>query len=830
MKDMKDIKDIKYIKRLFLSALMFVIIGIMINAVAFSDLWNHKIEVASGTQYREMEEYMFPDTLMNEEDVIIQYFTPKRHGLNRIEIRLAFNHTTLLEQYGGKIALRIKDEKQAILQEEILSSEEIPNWRYYILEMDHELERGKTYAIELQQLEGPIDESTGKFILSYVPFVYPLEENGVQIKENGVCEYRGTEQNYKWDLYYVYECVDEDSMRQLITVDIFYVAIIVLLPWLIRRFWNKKWNYSYMVCLPLLQYGMVETITGNLSTIQPIYHVLNVVVIYIFCILVMLFFENVKIGLSIINIIFPVVALIEYYVYKLRGRSFMLQDVASIRTAGQVMGQYTYEFETRIGITLLVLAVLIYVLLWLPELRIEAWLKTRKVLVLSMVVGSISLLQSRDVMGKIPETQINQWDIEGNYQSKGYLFVLLSEMQYLKQEAPEGYSIDAVKEIANTYTKQYDERMGQKETAQAKNILVIMNESWADFRNIDSEFISVTPFIDALSENTIKGWLQVPVFGAGTSNSEYEVLTGNSMQFFGMVDSVYQLYTSGDEWGMASSAKLQGYHTVAMHPCISTNWNRNIVYPRMKFDEFYSEESWYGGEIEYIRWCASDGSCYDAVERLYEDKKEYEKLFSFVVTMQNHGGYDFAEYESTVELEYNVDYPKAEQYLSLVKESDNAFSELVDYFSEVDEETMIVMFGDHLPSVEEEFYQELLGQSMNTADLLLKQKLYQTPFVIWTNYDIEEEESVQISTNYFGSYIFEKAGVELTDYDKCRMSFYEEIPIIGMGMMMDKDGNWYQSEALPDNIKDMVEDYKIIQHNRVFGNRKRVDALFTLGK
>lgn len=81
--------------------------------------------------------------------------------------------------------------------------------------------------------------------------------------------------------------------------------------------------------------------------------------------------------------------------------------------------------------------------------------------------------------------------------------------------------------------------------------------------------------------------------------------------------------------------------------------------------------------------------------------------------MQNHGGYGRKDYESTVDLRYLGEYSYAEQYLSLIRETDMAYQYLIEYFSDVEEPTMIVMFGDHLPSVEDSFYEQLFGCSMN---------------------------------------------------------------------------------------------------------------------
>lgn len=138
----------------------------------------------------------------------------------------------------------------------------------------------------------------------------------------------------------------------------------------------------------------------------------------------------------------------------------------------------------------------------------------------------------------------------------------------------------------------------------------------------------------------------------------------------------------------------------------------------------------------------------------YETKESpNELLFSFLVTMQNHGGYDWEDYEPTVQLDYLEHYPLAEQYLSLIQETDAAFQYLIEYFTAVDEPTMIVMFGDHLPCIEESFYEMLLGCNWDECSKLDNQKLYTTPFIIWTNYDIEERSNVEMSSNYFGSYI-----------------------------------------------------------------------------
>lgn len=208
-----------------------------------------------------------------------------------------------------------------------------------------------------------------------------------------------------------------------------------------------------------------------------------------------------------------------------------------------------------------------------------------------------------------------------------------------------------------------------------------------------------------------------------------------------------------------------------------------------------------------------------------------EKLFTFCVTMQNHGGYtveDRAGFEPTVKLGYDTEYPLAETYLSLARESDSAFKELLEYFEKVDEPTMIVMFGDHWPKIEEEFMAKLLGGNRQSLGLVESQQSYTTPYVIWTNYPSETVEE-DFSANYLGSYMLQLAGLEMPGYNQFLMNLKEQLPIIGVGAVCDKDGNWYANDALPDDYKKLMTDYNILEYNNQFEKKDVIESLFTIG-
>ena len=187
----------------------------------------------------------------------------------------------------------------------------------------------------------------------------------------------------------------------------------------------------------------------------------------------------------------------------------------------------------------------------------------------------------------------------------------------------------------------------------------------------------------------------------------------------------------------------------------------------MGFDEFISIENW-EDTIETVLWSASDETAYKKVIQAIQEKEKNEKQFIFLVTMQNHRGYNADEYNyhPTVSLNYDgAQYPQAETYLSAIKESDIAFKKLIEYFSNVEESTMIVMFGDHQLATEETLYEELFGKQISDLSLEEVQLRYKTPYLIWTNYESVSLSEQNMSSNFFGSYILQVAGLELTPYD-----------------------------------------------------------------
>ncbi len=309
--------------------------------------------------------------------------------------------------------------------------------------------------------------------------------------------------------------------------------------------------------------------------------------------------------------------------------------------------------------------------------------------------------------GMLPALGIftQQWVTQRN----GFLLNFTIALRYSSVEKPEDYSEETVLELMEEYPG-----LEGRSHRQPTNIIVIMNESFADFSIFDSFESSEdpSPFLHSLEENTIQGWMYSPVTGGGTATVEFEFLTGFTSLFQPPHTVAYQLYVEEDMPSLAALAGSQGYDTTAFHPYKSSGWNRVLAYDYLDFDSQLYEEDVVNPAI--IRHYISDLSDYRTI---FQTTEEEDRSFFFNVTMQNHSGYaqGWNNLERTILLpdELKQADSTAEQYMALARESDKALEELIAYYSQCEEPTLIVFFGDHQPPLKNAFYEQLYGKKLS---------------------------------------------------------------------------------------------------------------------
>ncbi len=641
---------------------------------------------------------------------------------------------------------------------------------------------------------------------------------------------------------------------------------------------NDKMTLPYYTVIfflmPIASMQMVETFNGKfIYNFSVPTFLLNYAVYLFFYLLVYLFSGRYHLSGLVVNIALYVLAMLNYWVDLFRGTPFLPTDISTFGTGMEVADGYTYELTWQL-ITASILMFLIYLLnkemknvrpFFRASRVLARVLSAIYVLVVLFILFCTSFLANR---GYKPDF----WDQSRGYHNTGTLFNFCLNLKYLHISKPEGYDVTKLSDLIDREVSKYEtdgdsstsvSLLTGKDTYKAgtatPNVICIMNESLADLGTLGDLKTNkdYMPFIHSLTRNTIKGTLQVPVFGAGTSNTEYEFLSGDSISYLPAGSNVYQSYIKEDDHmpTLVSNMKQLGYSATAFHPYYASGWNRINVYKNFGFPRYVSIEDFVDADIlntykknndsyEYeqllkerypnrnmlLRRFVSDSYDFRMVESMYRKRDTSKPFFLFNVTMQNHGGYamDYDNFKKGISIRRPAgNYEKATRYLSLIKYSDSAFKQLVQYFQKVKEPTIICMFGDHQPAVEDSFYESLYGTDLDSLSTEQTQQRYTTPFVIWANYDIPEETLDKISANYLSTLVSQLAGLPQTPYQKFLAAMYQELPVLDSVGYMDRSGRYYSYNDKT-NYSGLIADYRCLEYNHLIDRKNRQTSLFTL--
>lgn len=568
------------------------------------------------------------------------------------------------------------------------------------------------------------------------------------------------------------------------------------------------------VSLVLVAYFTIELLSGNVYTIKTQYALLNILILVGGYWAIQAIMG--RAAYYIVAVLTFAAGITDHYVLLFKGTDFLLTEISAFSTAMSVTGTYKFTISPVVftAILLYVCLILMRVSIDLNSKPISA--KQNMAKRVSALAGSLVVMLALNWGSQfIP---FDYFTLNSNFEKYGWWYSNSIVLKNSKMKKPADYSDKTIERILS------DVEIPEKQKIMPKNIIVVMNEALSDLSMIGELETNrdYLPFIRSLTENTVKGNVYVHTYGGSTAISEYEFLTGNTFHFMPMGSMPYAKSNNAQgEPGMVSTLKNQGYYTVAMHPYGPQNWNRDQVYEAMGFDEFISIDAF--KRAEKIRDYVSDKGNYKEIIDYYE-AFQGENLFLFNVTMQNHGGYgiDNGAMETTITID-NIDSEEAEVYLSLIQKSDEAFEYLISYFSEVEEPTMIVMFGDHLPALSEAFYTALYGKSFEDQTDVERSLKYVTPYIIWTNYDSDFEEVPETSPNYLGRLVLQYAGAELSRYDRFILQQREKVPVIGKFGLVDQDGNYqvYREDPEP-----LLQDYQVLQYLRVEDSNSKYWDIF----
>ncbi len=576
---------------------------------------------------------------------------------------------------------------------------------------------------------------------------------------------------------------------------------------------------------PWVSFWMVEILNGNdvFADLYPWQVLMNLIWYYLLFLLCRLVLGRRRRAAATAAGLSFFVGIVNHYVLRFRGRILFPADLTAWETAANVADAFDFSLDAAMRQGAVLLAAYLF-LVWMcvPQRRrdkLPRWLAGLLVLV---EVGYCFVFFKT---GALPALGIytQQWVTQAN----GFLLNFTVALRYSALDKPEDYSRSQVLELMEAYPTE----AGDPSVVRPTNLIVVMNESFADLTIFEGLEASEdpTPFLHSMEENTVRGWMYSPVTGGGTASVEFEYLTGFSTVFQPPHTVAYQLYAEEGMPSLAALAGSVGYDSTAFHPYKSSGWNRPIVYEDMRFDhQLYEEDV---TDPYLVRRYVSDQSDY---EMLYSitDREEGDPAFIFNVTMQNHSSYaqGWNNLEKTVTLstEQRTADTTAEQYLALMRASDDALRDLITHYERSSEPTMIVFFGDHQPPLKNAFYEQLYGKPLDqrTTEEVLKQ--YATPFFLWTNYDIQEREDVVLSPNYLGVLTAQAAGLPLTGFMNFLSQLYEELPVITPVGLITGDGQVVKREELTGEQQEWLMAYETLNYCGIVDLDDEVRPMFCL--
>ncbi len=608
------------------------------------------------------------------------------------------------------------------------------------------------------------------------------------------------------------------SFRKALTVIFLSIStgIFIALPKIKNTVFNLVCMALYLIFVPKKMLDRIEVpLTDNLNELRSGAILANILIILLIFAFFLLVTQRVNLALGIGSLLILTASLANFFVYNYRGTLFTLNDILALKTAATVASGYSLFLTPELTYSILYFiffATLGFKLdLPLKGVRYHIYITAVSVAYVAFFFffwKGTSYFEDHELKGVY-------WNTSSNESLNGFLLSFLLNIDEMKLEKPSGYSVERVNKIAGNITKNEDS--GEVRP----NIIFIMNEAWSDLRVLGNLETSAEymPFTDSLFVNTVKGYTYVNILGGLTANSEFEALTGDTTSFLAPGVVAYQMQADHEMPSIATVLSNDGYQTMAMHPNIGFAWNRDKVYEYFGFDEFidvngFQTEYLYTGDGAMI----SDECNFNEIIWQYEHKESDTPLFLFDVTIQNHSPYyyntDIDVYlkkvgnTDAVDIGYTTD---AETYLSLMKKTDEAFEKLIGYFEDADEPTVICMFGDHQPALDDGFY-EAMFKDRGLSDEEQTALKYMTPYVIWANYDIDMKDYGNISANYLGAVLLDVTKVRTSQY----FSFLLDLMT-------------YYPEISHRNVESIIEDeritdYRILEYNHLVSKNIQVSV------
>lgn len=408
------------------------------------------------------------------------------------------------------------------------------------------------------------------------------------------------------------------------------------------------------------------------------------------------------------------------------------------------------------------LAVIVFIaFLFTPK---EKYPLHKKVAVALLSISILLTTFQSNTLEKTFALHFINWNQKANCEENGMMLAFVLNAKCQSVEEPGFYQAGTIETIVRQCVPSY-----AVDRNFSPNIILVMSEAFWDPTVLPGISFSEDPlpYFHALQHKHNSGVMLAPVYGGGTANTEFEVLTGFSTQFLPQGVIPYIQFVHKPIEALPAILKKQGYAATAIHTYDDWFYRRNSVYPNLGFECFISKDSFSNPEYSgpYIRDTELSQRILQVLEQT--DKPD----FIFAISMQAHGPYSNMEnpdlpIKISAELEPETRFI-LENYTNIISDVDKSLELLIEGLKMQNEPTMVVFFGDHLPMLGNdcEVYKEA-GYFQNDSSYDDYLKKYSVPIIVWDNFS-NRRESLRLSSSFLSSYVLshsKKTGTPLTDF------------------------------------------------------------------
>ena len=533
------------------------------------------------------------------------------------------------------------------------------------------------------------------------------------------------------------------------------------------------------------------------------------------------------------------VAITTFFLMKVRGIPLTFSDLYSIGEAMEIADKYINK--TMIIIAVICLAFLIAVAVFLYKLDCDTkrFKLINFVLIFIVSIGFFSTVrsqQSKNIM------QFKRWDIPASYKCNGLTYSTVESCVKYIRKKPDDYSQAKIQELKDKVDKA---EASDNRTLNNKkpNILFVQLEAFMDPTEVKGIKYSEDPIPNfrKLTQTFTHGMASAPTTGGGTVRTEFEVMTGNNIDYLTPGEIPYNTILKSKYYNsVATTLKSEGYKAHAVHNFQGNFYGRNNAYAKLGFDDFTSKEYMSNYELNEREW-VKDVILTKYIEKALDSTKDSDLVYT--VSVQGHSSYptDAENYDFPIKVSGTLDQKVLNQmyyYVNQIKGTDDFIGELVDMVNKRDEDTIILFYSDHMPKL----------KIFEDDDFYLDK--YKAPFAFYANFDIEKYDIDEIESYELSSLMFKEAGLKYGPMERFNTYMKDDPEFSKMQDLIEYDvlfGKSYyindDEKAKKNTLKMGVEDIvinnietkgnKMIIHgenfttnSRVYLNDKQVDKKF----